>query len=64
MFLHDYSKDCNRLFGLTPFNTSELAFAKEGKIVKKVAWGCKDLLVQFGLELFPGDEYLSSITMY
>jgi hypothetical protein len=20
MFLHDYSKDCNRLFGLTPIN--------------------------------------------
>lgn len=52
------------MYLLLAFNTSELAFAKEGKIVKKVAWGCKDLLVQFGLELFPGDEYLSSITMY
>ena len=50
-----------KMYLLFAFNTSELALVKDGKIVQKRACARNDLLVQFGLDLFPNDEYLISI---
>ena len=46
---------------LIAYNTTEWALAKDGKIVKRNAYTYDGLLLQFGMDLFPGDEYFTSM---